>query len=239
MKTGTIYNKDSFLQNVANSLGREQRVTKVTRPTWKHQPQWNVLKDISKDELVNVLEKQCENIHTNLVRTTKDALADAIQNVLEQYGAELIVTWDDERFEEYGLTDYFSKLQSQSRKVHQWNPEVGDENIKIAEQADVGITFSDMTLAESGTVVLFSDKGKGRSVSLLPSNYIAIIPKSTIVPRMSQSTREIHKRVEAGETVPSCVNFITGPSNSADIEMNLVVGVHGPIKVSYIVIEDA
>ncbi len=238
MPEGLVQNRDSFLNNIAKNLGRERKTANVVRPNWKHQPQWKVLQNKSVDELVDVLEKQCKNIHTNFVRTTKASLADKLDEIITAYGGKSVITWDDERFEAFGISGYFDSLKEKDVEFHRWDPAIGEENVTFAERADVGITFSDMTLAESGTVVLFSDKGKGRSVSLLPATYIAIIPKSSIVPRMSQATREIHKRVEAGEIVPSCVNFITGPSNSADIEMNLVVGVHGPIKVSYVVVED-
>ncbi|UOR13088.1 LutC/YkgG family protein [Halobacillus amylolyticus] len=239
MTKGTIQNKEMFLNNIASSLGRDRKKADVVRPVWEHQPQWSVLQDSTEDELVDVLERQCSNIHTDFVRTDMNGLEEEITRVIEKYHARSAVTWDDPRFDTFALRNNLEELQTKRGiDVFTWDALNGEESIRRAEQADVGITFSDATLAESGTVVLFSDNGKGRSVSLLPSTYVAIIPKSTIVPRMSQVTREIHQRIEGGEQVASCVNFITGPSNSADIEMNNVYGVHGPIKATYIVVKD-
>ncbi|WP_186576749.1 LutC/YkgG family protein [Aquibacillus kalidii] len=235
MPKGIIQNRDNFLANIANKLGREQRTQDVSRPEWKHQVQWKVLANHSQDELVDVIEKQCQSIHTDFIRTTESNLEQALLKVILNYGGKSVITWDDPRFDQFGLGSFAKR---EDLDVSKWDVSNAEQSIRVAEQADIGITFSDITLAESGTVVLFSDNGKGRSVSLLPSTYIAIVPKSTLVPRMSQATREIHQRVQKGEQIATCVNFITGPSNSADIEMNLVVGVHGPIKAAYILVED-
>ncbi|MDC3418051.1 lactate utilization protein C [Aquibacillus sp. 3ASR75-54] len=238
MPKGMIENREAFLDTIATQLGRKRRSKGVERPNFHHQVQWDVLAGLSENELVDVLEEQCKSIHTKLIRTKERDLAKALFDVIDDYGGKSVITWDDPRFGSFQLDEPFEAWKERGINVQKWNSSNGAESLHFAEKADVGITFSDITLAESGTVVLFSDKGKGRSVSLLPATYIAIVPKSTLVPRMSQATREIHNRVSGGERVPSCVNFITGPSNSADIEMNLVVGVHGPIKATYVVVED-
>lgn len=238
MSVGTVHNKEKFLNKIANSLGRDRKTSGVVRPEWKHRPQFEVFKGMNQDELADQLEDQCQRIHTVAKRATTQTLPNVLKQAIEELGGKSIVNWNDPRFEEYNLSEVFTEFSEvEGNEFHIWDPSVGEENIKIAERANIGITFSDMTLAESGSVVLLSDKGKGRSVSLLPATYIAIIPKSTIVPRMTQAAKEIHKMAEAGH-VPSCVNFISGPSNSADIELKLVVGVHGPIKATYIIVED-
>lgn len=235
---GTIQNRDIFLDKLAKSLGRERRTT-VERPTWKFNPQDEILKGLNQDELVAVLQEQCKNIHTNFVLTNTKDLASSLDEIVQTYGGGPIVSWKDDRFEQYGLSPLMKEEWStRGIEHHEWDHTMGEENIKKAERANVGITISDITLAESGTAVLFSSKDKGRTVSFLPATSIILVPKSTIVPRMTQAARIINEKVKNGEQVASCINFITGPSNSADIEMILVVGVHGPIKATYIVIED-
>ncbi|WP_180321267.1 LutC/YkgG family protein [Mesobacillus jeotgali] len=232
----SIQNREAFLDKLASRLGRERRTSGVERPQWSVTPQDEVFKGMSQDELVDVLEKHCKVIHTTFKRTDRDGLAKVLNETLEAYEGKLIITSKDARYQEYGVTDFFEE-QKEKLDVHVWDSALGKENQKIAERADVGIVFSDITLAESGTVTSFNTKDNGRSISLLPRTFIAIIPKSTLVPRMTQAARHIHQAQANGEDVPSYVSFITGPSNSADIEMNLIVGVHGPVKATYIVVD--
>lgn len=232
-----IKNKDSFLNHIANQLNRPRRCQYVEKPTWQYRPQWNVLKDYTPEALVDVLKEQCKVIHTTFKRVDKNNLSTALLETIIEYGGESIITAQDERNDFYELTPFYESLLANKMDVHFWDSQVGYENIVFAEGANIGITFSDLTLAESGTVTLFNNKHNSRSISLLPKHFIAIIPIDTLVPRMSQATRIIHQQHASGKNIASSISFITGPSNSADIELNLVVGVHGPVKATYIVVE--
>ncbi|CAM4056644.1 lactate utilization protein C [Bacillus manliponensis] len=229
-----IQNREAFLGHIAKQLGRE-RPNSVEKPSWTISPQWSVFEGLTKDELVLKLIEHCEIIHTEVKRTTQEQLTETLQSCMTEWNTKSVVYANDKRFDEHKLSEF---LENGELSCKRWESEKLEEMIEFARHADVGITFSDMTLAESGTVVLFNDGEKGRHVSLLPEANIAIVPKSTLVPRLTQATKAIHEQNVKGAKLPSCVNFVSGPSNSADIEMNLVVGVHGPIKTAYIIVDD-
>ncbi|WP_412886982.1 LutC/YkgG family protein [Bacillus sp. 1P06AnD] len=234
---GTIQNRDAFLDKIAANLGRERK-KKIDKPEYKHNPQSSLYEGWSTEQLMHMFKEHCAKIHTDYYSTTKKDLDGQLREAITTFGGGPIIIGDDDRFTEYGCDPLLQSLPAEGIPVYKWDPEMGEENILLAEKANIGINFSEITLAESGTVVLFSSPKIGRSISLLPTTFIAIIPKSTLVPRMTQAAKRIKAYTAQGKTVPACINFITGPSNSADIEMNLVVGVHGPVKAAYIVVED-
>ncbi|RYL94783.1 lactate utilization protein C [Sporolactobacillus sp. THM7-4] len=229
---GTIENRDSFLRNIAKKLHHEPGEN-VALPEWNNQPQWDVYKGYSRDQLVEVMKKACESVHTRVYETDSEHLADCLEQVIVAYGAGSIVATNDKRFSDFGLESVLKKNQ-----VYTWNISEGHKNIERAAQANIGLSICDIMLAESATAGLFHDKDKARSVSLLPVTSIVIVPESLIVPRITQAMQKVEEKVKAGEAISTYINFISGPSNSADIEMRLVVGVHGPVKVAYIIVRD-
>jgi L-lactate dehydrogenase complex protein LldG len=97
----------------------------------------------------------------------------------------------------------------------------------------VGITGTYCALAENGTLMLLSGQDNHATTSLLPDNHIAIVPASRIVRAMEDGWDLLRR--EYGSP-PRQVNFVSGPSRTADIEMTLVLGAHGPFRVHDIIV---
>lgn len=100
--------------------------------------------------------------------------------------------------------------------------------------ADVGINRADYALADTGTLVYLSESEETRLISLLPPAHIAIVARDRILSGLDELFT-LHPR--PAEQSSSMV-LITGPSRTADIEMRLVRGVHGPGELHVIVVED-
>jgi L-lactate dehydrogenase complex protein LldG len=98
----------------------------------------------------------------------------------------------------------------------------------------LGITGAFCALAENGTLMLLSGENTHATTSLLPENHVAIVAASRIV-RTMEDGWDLLRRERGG--LPRQVNFVSGPSRTADIEMTLVLGAHGPFRVHVIVVD--
>src|SRR5262245_2443711 len=109
----------------------------------------------------------------------------------------------------------------------------------LAAAADLGVTGADVAIAETGTLVVVSGAGRPRSASLLPACRVAVFDRDVPVASLRQMGLVLEAWHEGDE--PSwwgaAINFITGPSRTADIELTLTRGVHGPKEVHAIFVE--
>lgn len=101
----------------------------------------------------------------------------------------------------------------------------------------VGMTGAFCAIAETGTLMMLSGSETPGAASLLPETHIAVVPEKRIVRAMEDAWALL--RAERGDTaMPRAVNFISGPSRTADIEQTLVMGAHGPYRVHVILTGD-
>lgn len=117
---------------------------------------------------------------------------------------------------------------------------LADAEIKIAPPNDpavrIGITGANAALAETGSLVLASGPGKSCLVSLLPFIHVAVITSNQILPNMEAwAVRQRDLGLEYFRQT-SNILLISGPSRTADIAMELVLGAHGPAEVHILII---
>jgi len=100
----------------------------------------------------------------------------------------------------------------------------------------VGITGAFCAIAETGTLMTLSGPRTPATTSLLPETHVAVVRAGRIVAGMEDAWKLL--RDEHG-VLPRAVNFISGPSRTADIEQTLVLGAHGPYRVHIVLVGDA
>jgi L-lactate dehydrogenase complex protein LldG len=108
-----------------------------------------------------------------------------------------------------------------------------------AARAPLGVTGVDWALAETGTLILASGPGRPRSTSLLPDTHVAVFGPGHLVESLEQVGLLLEALHADGGAVMrgGMINFITGPSRTADIELTLTRGVHGPKEVHAVFVD--
>lgn len=97
--------------------------------------------------------------------------------------------------------------------------------------AEVGVTGVDAAIAETGSLVLVSSADHPRSASLVTPHHVAVVRRGEIVPTLGAALARISASIPAA----SAIHVITGPSRTADIELQLTLGVHGPGALAVVV----
>ena len=102
------------------------------------------------------------------------------------------------------------------------------------ESCDVGITNCEALVAQTGSVLVTNNNG-GRALSVLPPHPVVIATRDQMLPDLTAAFQLLDSRY--GAAYPSMMGFITGPSRTGDIERILVLGAHGPKKLTILLID--
>ena len=195
--------------------------------------------DLSHEQVIEMFKTEAERLGTKLIEVEASQVGQTLVDEIVARGGGSVVYPKSAEVETYGLEAAFQQLGEDQATFYQWDATKGREaNINVAKDSNIGITFPILGIAETATVIQPSTEESGRSLGLLPLTHISILREDTIYPRMTQTMAELAKIYRNDPAkFPTNVVHISGPSNTADIELVRVVGVHGPINVTFILVK--
>ena len=103
-------------------------------------------------------------------------------------------------------------------------------DVEELEACDAGISECDAIIAQTGTVLVTNRSAGGRALSVLPPHHVVLARRSQMVADLPAAFALLKQKYASN--YPSMISFITGPSRTGDIERILVLGAHGPKKLS-------
>lgn len=220
--TDIFRKQEQFIHNISQRLGRPLPSAPPAHP-FKGAPDYWKAYELSLEERIALLMENWRKSGGEACRFADLVSAGAfIAEVARRMKARYFVRYDHEMLNRLSL----ESLLPEEAEMTVWNPSKREQLKRKAAEADIGIIVADYAVAYTGSIVVASSETKGRSVSLLPTAVMMIVPVEVIRTRLG----EVMEQISAipGESMPAGIHFISGPSRSADIENDLTIGVHGP-----------
>ena len=202
------------MTRVRQSLGRTQPLAHPpTPPAIDESIARLVFSDIG---LAGLFVKRASEMKM-IVETVKvDELLDRLVSFLKEHQFSSVMLSDTPIIQRLDVAMY---LRTQGFNAKQWSDMTADETYNY----DCGVTEVDYAVAETGTVAIRHTPQHGRLLSLVPFAHVAIVEPKTLVADLIDLFAALNR-----DGTGSGVTMISGPSKTADIEMNTVTGVHGP-----------
>ena len=102
------------------------------------------------------------------------------------------------------------------------------------ESCDAGLTECEALVAQTGSVLVSAPGSGGRALSVLPPHHVVLARRNQIVPDLAAALQRVQDKFK--NKFPSFLSFISGPSRTGDIERILVLGAHGPKKLTILLL---
>jgi L-lactate dehydrogenase complex protein LldG len=195
------------IDNIRHSLGRTAQSPIAPRPAINTSRQAEPLGSET-ERLLDELKK-LSAVGQQLSLTEIDS---ALSSLVADHNIRKATAWETPYLRQLGVAETFNSLGIELASPNADKHEMA--------QCDLGITEADFLLPETGTLVLKSSYEKPRAVSLLPRIHLAIVRPEMLRADMHQVFAEVKNN--------NYLVFITGPSRTADIELTVTLGVHGP-----------
>ena len=184
---------------------------------------------LAQSERVAQLKQRMEAMHAEVILTDRSDWTNALKDTLRRrslngllyapntaIGATLAEVWED------GLPPLVAYEQN-----------VEDCKERLFS-IDAAITSTQGGLADVGALILWPTPDEPRLMSLAPAVHIAVLEASKIHPSLTDAIRQ----EQWADGMPTNALLISGPSKTADIELVLTFGVHGPKELVVLVLDD-
>lgn len=179
----------------------------------------------SYDERFALFRQWLEELSAELVTCAESGLSDQLQRLRKTHG------WESAAYHGEGLAKRAIEALEFGETL---KTDEGYDPVKL-EACDVSFTECDALVAQTGSVLLTSGSSGGRAISVLPPHHVILATPDQMVPDLLAAMALVRERY--GDVLPSLVTLHTGPSRTGDIERTIVLGAHGPKKLTVIVVD--
>jgi len=211
----------SFIGGISAKLKRTMAAEAPQHPFRGSPDFWNAY-EWNEQERIDRFTENFTSVGGHVLRfKTMEEVRRFIADKAQELSAKYIVRQNEPELAALDLEGAIPEAQ-----ISAWNTDPEQHWKARSAEADIGVVMVDYAAAYTSSMVVLSSKDKGRSVSLLPTVLMAILPVERIKTRLGEVMVQFD---ESGrENLPAGIHFISGPSRSSDIENDLTIGVHGP-----------
>jgi len=195
-------------------------------PTTAHFREWLPPVGPSNDEKFALFARLSEQLRSELIPCSDLAAAAAGVTSLAES-----LSWKTLALHKGALLDQIAPLLAPSLKL--LYVDAGYDKDAL-EGCDAGLTECDLLVAQTGSVCVTSTNSGGRVLSVLPPHHLVVARRSQLVTDLTEAYATLASRYR--DNYPSMISFITGPSRTGDIERILVLGAHGPKRLTILLL---